>query len=389
MLNDHSFRRAAQRFVLVVGVGALGAAVCSTGARYAGPDEKILGSLRTGAATTPESRPVDKAEAAALDLLRRAAMAETATTYEGRKLLGSWSASGGDSVLVDVRHEPGRGTRLRVASAGIDDDGSQTGDGEVEDASGDLDQHALALLTDQYSLRIGEPIRCLGRAATVVEATPIEGGAVAGRFWIDNESGLLLRRELYDGHGHTVRTSAFLDLDVTAAPVAPVHTRSTSVGQTKVPAETDQRGDGVLDDAALDRLRNDGWLLPAALPGGLVLYRARTVEVSGGGQAVQLTYSDGLFALSLFTQRGRLDTSALRGFTTKKVGGAEVQTRSGLYRQVVWAGGDTVYTVVSDAPDAELEQVVKALPHSEPSSTVRSRMGRGIDRMGSWINPFE
>jgi sigma-E factor negative regulatory protein RseB len=388
MLNDHSFRRAAQRFVLVVGAGALGAAVCSTGARYAGPDEETLGSLRTGPATTHSSRPVEVAEAEALKLLSRAALAETATTYQGRKLLGSWSASGDESVLVDVAHVAGHGSRLRVSSAGIE---SETGDQEVADASGELDQHALVLLTDQYSLRIGTSDRCLGRAATVVEATPVDGGGVAGRFWIDDASGLLLRRELYDTGGHTVRTTAFLDLEVTAAPVAPLRTQSTlaAAPRTDSAAPPARADDGALNAAALDRLRDDGWVLPNALPAGMVLYRARAVEVPGGGQAVQLTYSDGLFALSLFTQRGRLDTSKLRNFTPTTVGGARVQSRTGLYRQVVWAGGDTVYTLVTDAPDADLEQIVKVLPHAEPSTTMRSRIGRGIDRMGSWINPFE
>jgi hypothetical protein len=65
-----------------------------------------------------------------------------------------------------------------------------------------------------------------------------------------------------------------------------------------------------------------------------------------------------------------------------------VYTRSGLYRQVVWAAGDTVYTVVSDTPDTKFMQVVGALPHDEPGAGMRSRMVRGIERMGSWINPF-
>jgi len=348
--------------------------------------------LRAGASTVPSARPVDGAEAAALTLLRRAAAAETATSYRGRKLFGSWSASGGESVLADVRHEPGQGTRLRITSAGGPTGRDKSGgEEEIAEAGGELDQQALALLTDQYSLRIGDSTRCAGRAATVVEATPIDGGVVAGRFWVDDDSGLLLRRELYDDSGQTVRSTAFLDLDVTTAPVAPLLTRpSGGYSAPGVEADPPAGRDGkLLDDAALDRLRADGWVLPDALPTGLVLYRARVVEVDGGGQAVQLTYSDGLFAASLFTQRGRLDTSALRGFTPTKLGGAVVYSRSGLYRQLVWVGGEIVFTLVSDAPDARLEQIVRVLPHTEPSSTMRSRIGRGIDRMGSWINPFE
>jgi sigma-E factor negative regulatory protein RseB len=385
MLDDlHPVRRAAQKFVLVVGAGALGAAVCSTGVRYTGiDDEDTQRALRASSAPAPAVRPVGAAEAQALALLRKAAAAESATAYTGRKYFGSWSEEGGESVLASVKHVPGRGTWVRVNTATADDDGDGA---QIEEAAGELDQQALALLTDQYTLRIAEPSRCLGRSTAVVEATPIGGRTVAGRFWIDDESGLLLRRELYDGDGRTVRASEFLEVDVAPAATPTGRAQSASVQSRHA---TPRRSGRLLDGDALDRLRRDGWVLPEVLPAGMVLYRARSVQTGGAGEAVQLTYSDGLFAVSLFAQRGRLDTSTLEGFSSGEVDGAPVHTRSGLYQQAVWAGGDTVYTLVSDAPDPEMTQVIAALPHNAPSSALRARVGRGIDRMGSWINPFE
>lgn len=388
--DDHPVRRAAQRFVLVIGAGALGAAVCSTGVRYAGPDEDeaLRAALRDANPPAPSSRQIGAAEAEALTLLRQAAAAESATSYQGRKLYGSWSASGGESVLADVRHIAGRSTLLTVTSAGTP--GGRGDAEEIADAGGDLDPEALARLTDRYALRIAEEDRCIGRPTTVVEATELAGGRVAGRFWIDNDSGLLLRRELYDESGRTVRATEVLDLSVEKRSEHLAGPRSTATVQLeseRAPAKAKQ-SDRLLGPGALADLRKDGWVLPAALPAGLVLYRARWVDTHGG-RAVHLTYSDGLFAVSLFAQRGRLDSSELRGFTPAKVGGAIVHSRPGLYRQLVWGGGNHVYTLVSDAPDAELEQVVGALPHSEPTTGMLSRVGRGIDRMGSWINPFE
>jgi len=379
-------RRAAQRFVLVIGAGALGAAVCSTGVRYTGPDDdETLRALRASNSPSPSARPVGSTEAEALRLLRRAAAAESDTTYEGRKLYGSWSDSGSESVLAEVEHVAGRGTWLRVTTASGQVARGDAGRKEIADGDGDLDQQALTLLTDQYTLRIAESSRCLGRDVTVVEATPLGAEQVAGRFWIDDASGLLLRRELYDSRGRTVRATAFLDIELTTAATALSRAQAASVTKRR-PGVRNQRA---LDEAALDRLGDDGWVLPHVLPAGMVLYRARSVETSHGGEAVQLTYSDGLFALSLFAQRGRLDTSALRGFHASEFGETVVHSRPGLYRQVVFASGDTVYTLVTDLPDAELQQIVAALPHAEPSSSLRSRVGRGIDRMGSWINPFE
>ena len=54
-------------------------------------------------------------------------------------------------------------------------------------------------------------------------------------------------------------------------------------------------------------------------------------------------------------------------------------TRSGLYRQVVWAAGDTVYTVVSDTPDTKFMQVVGA-PHDEPGRRNALAHGEGIEQ---------
>jgi len=375
--DDHLVRRATQRFVLVVGAGAIGAAVCSTGLNWVDArddDESRLGR----SFPSPVAREIGPAEAEALTVLRRAAAADNATVYEGRKIFGGWSAKGGESVLAEVGHEPGKGTWLRVMSAGGHTDEGRSPRAEIADAGGELDPQALALLTDQYTLRVADPIRCIGRDATVVEATPIGGDRVAGRFWVDDESGLLLRHELYDSAGNAVRSTSFLDIDVATDP-SPRRTLSTTFHATP--------DDGLLDAGELEDLRADGWVLPGVLPAGMVLYRARAVDVDGG-EAVHLTYSDGLFSLSLFAQRGRLDTSELRGFSTEKLGTVEVYARSGLYRQVVWAAGDTVYTVVSDTPDTKFMQVVGALPHDEPGAGMRSRMVRGIERMGSWINPF-
>jgi len=376
--DDHLVRRATQRFVLVVGAGAIGAAVCSTGLNWVGTRDDD-DSYRGRSFPSPVAREIGPAEAEALTLLRRAAAADNATVYEGRKVFGGWSAQGGESVLAEVGHEPGKGTWLRVMSAGGHSHQARGGRAEIADAGGELDSQALALLTDQYTLRVADPIRCIGREATVVEATPIDGDRVAGRFWIDDQSGLLLRHELYDSAGHAVRSTSFLDLDVVTGSSPP---RTLSTTNQSTPQDR-----GLLDADDLEDLRDDGWVLPAVLPSGMVLYRARAVDVDGG-EAVHLTYSDGLFSLSLFAQRGQLDASELRGFSAEKVGTAEVHTRSGLYRQVVWAAGDTVYTIVSDTPDTRLMQVVEVLPHDEPVAGMRSRMVRGIERMGSWINPF-
>jgi len=388
--DDHPVRRAAQRFVLVVGAGALGAAVCSTAVLVAAPaDDETVRAAPASDLPSRSSGPISPAEREALSLLGRAAEAEAGTAYTGQKLFGSWSSSGGDaSVIADVRHVPGQGTWVRVTTAGAGEPHA-----EIQEADAALDPHALALLTDRYRLRVADTEECLGRSVTVIEASPRGSDRVAGRYWLDDDTGLLLRRVLYDASGRQIRAASFLDITITALASTPAHRygrpQPAVLPSAQPTRDRSAADDGrELDEDEVDALRRGGWVLPAALPAGLVLYRAGVVERGSGRTIVQLTYSDGLFAVSLFAQRGRLDTDALDGFEPDRLGNVDVHSRPGLYRQLVWAGGNTVYTLVSDAPDPALAEVVAALPHRAPDAGLLSRMGRGIDRMGSWINPF-
>ena len=83
----------------------------------------------------------------------------------------------------------------------------------------ELDERLLGLLAQHYDLAVAGEGRCVGRAAHVVEARRpgVAGaGAVAGRFWLDAASGLVLRREVYDARGERLRSSAFVELSVQA-----------------------------------------------------------------------------------------------------------------------------------------------------------------------------
>jgi sigma-E factor negative regulatory protein RseB len=276
-----------------------------------------------------------------------------------------------------VRHEPGEGTTVRVTSAGSAADAEQLapdGAPRLDDPDGAL----IPILTSHYRVGIGEPSPCAGRPATVVEAVGLTTGRIAGRFWIDRATGILLRHEVYDEGGRQVWMSAYLDLDVDSATTPPA---PGSPSATPAPAKRQHVGEAT-------ELRSRGWTVPTALPGGLELVKAGEMRV-GEGRAVQLTYVDGLFGASVFAQHGRLDDHALRGFAHTRVGNAEVYARHGLYRQYVWSGGDTVYTLVTDASDDVVAGTVAMLPHGAPHRDVLSRMGRGIDRVGSWINPFQ
>jgi sigma-E factor negative regulatory protein RseB len=209
---------------------------------------------------------------------------------------------------------------------------------------------------------------------------------VSGKLWVDDETGLILRRELKDGAGTIIRRSWFSDLtidDVRAPADGPAASLVSSSGGSAAAGG----GGAALDDADLDRLRKGGTVIPAYLPAGMRLVGAWRLPLTGP-DAIALSYSDGLFSLSLFLQPGVLDQSDLTGFTAHQVAGAGVWAHCGLSREVTWAGDATVYTIVTDAPDATVTAVIGALPADPPAEGMVSRMGRGAHRVASWVDPF-
>ena len=79
------------------------------------------------------------------------------------------------------------------------------------------------------------------------------------------------------------------------------------------------------------------------------------------------------------------------GYQRETVQGHDVWVRPEPPRRVVWSSGGMVYTVVADAPEQTVDRAVEVL-HARADGGARStmeRLGRGLDRVGSWFNPFE
>lgn len=332
------------------------------------------------AAPTPvEASTGGSGEAAARRLLERAADASRSVGYAGTQYVAGWSASASTSALVEVAHDPAQGTVVtQPSSAGPPYDAA---DLVAPDGGPALEGRVLDVLARHYALRVAGSGSCAGRSADLVEARrpgTRGDGAVAGRFWLDRESGLVLRREVYDAGGRTISSSAFLDLEVTpATPGEPLRAAQPGEGSG------DGGGPG---GAVLQQMRSAGWQVPEALPGGFSLFDARLRD---DDRRVQLSYTDGLSTLSLFAQRGEIGEGPGGAFRRSSLDGARVWTSSSVPQRVVWSGGGQVWTLVSDAPVAAVHDAVVALPHDPPPDDgLLARLERGLRRMGGMLNPF-
>src|SRR5690606_9334889 len=128
-----------------------------------------------------------------MDLLRQAAKASQEVSYEGVQAVSSTGPAGTEHRVVEVEHSADSGTRFHEPD----------GAGEVQvrtaDSSEWPDPGARALDTLEHNYRVvragtGE---VSGRPAALVEAVRADG-TTAGRFWIDDETGLPLRRMTLD-----------------------------------------------------------------------------------------------------------------------------------------------------------------------------------------------
>lgn len=339
-----------------------------------GATAMLTGAPVSFAAPTGSQGP-RQGQAQALGLLQLAAQAVRSRAWSGAQDLASWHGGSRISAVVELSHTPTGGTVARVRTAG------RPGAARFGAPPDGLDERLLALLADRYALRVVALASSAGRPARVVEARrrdPAGAGRVAARFWVDAASSLILRREVYDEAGRPVRSSAFVTIRVApvAPPAAPPYAQVAVVAPL---APVGQR----LEPAELDGLRARGWPAPTELPGRLGLYEARL-----HGPVLQLAYSDGLSTLSVFVQPG-VRAGQPPGFARERQGRVTVWAQHANPERVVWSGAGRTWTVLSDASAGTVRRAVSALPHeSPPTGGLLSRLGRGLSRVGSWLNPF-
>jgi MucB/RseB family protein len=306
----------------------------------------------------------------AVRLLQQAATAPSRVAYSGTRRVTWFGSAGEASVSLEVEHAPGQGTTFAVAGDPDSSAGRFIAANESTSTSG-LGGQPVELLIDSYDVAIAGHESVAGRPATVISAA--RDGETTAKFWVDDASGMLLRREMYDD-GRLVRSSDLLSLQT-------AHRGFIS----HLPPELEAPATTPLSTAFATTLTDKGWACPQALPGDFTLILLHRLD--DRRDVMHAAYSDGLSTVSVFEQRGHLDTSTLGGFDEISSDGVAVWVNEGLPTVVVWQSGDTVYTVLTDAPPSTTAQLVAALPHQlPPGSSSTSRLGRGLARIGSFVD---
>ncbi len=325
-------------------------------------------AIRAGVAQGP-------AVTAGLRLLRAAAAACQDVTYRGLQIVAWWGDTGSTTSMVQVWHQPGRGTLAQAAENVAGQLGtlpSGLAGGPSLDGVLGISGQLLILMQANYQVAYAGDGQADNRPARIVEVRR-PGGQLAARFWLDAATSLPLRRELFDTSARVISEDTFINLTVGAASL------------TGMPAAAARPWAGKLGAAGLAALQAQGWPLPGELPGNLELFAAQRTSTQAG-QVVDLSYSDGLSVMSLFVQHGVLPAQ-LPGWRVVSVQGHRVYAADTDDRSLTWSAGGFEFTLIADAPAATVGQAVAALPSQEKPG-FWLRLGRGFRRIASWANPF-
>jgi sigma-E factor negative regulatory protein RseB len=375
--------RAVLAVVTAAGLGAL--AVCGFAALGSVPASSVgadswsgwTGKVDTAAVSDRAAMTPD--DAVAVALLARSAKAASTVAYAGRAV----TTDSAGTTITAITRLPGRGT----LSLALDTPSAQTRfDPEGRSGSFADDGRPLALLRDNYRVlrEAGLDATVAGRPAAAVVAVDADG-TLDARYWLDEATGLLLRKELFDAQGQVRSTTGFdtLTLGVPADVV--------------IPSGSQDPWTEKLGSQALATARTQGCACPESLPGGLDLLEARRAPAGAVSTmpVIHQLFSDGVATVSLFSIASSLSTAdtdglVARGFRRLQLGDHDAWVRGGTSSvptvTVVWACKDSVLTLVTDDAEDPLGTAGRVLaafpPLPEPVDTaIWSRVARGWHRL--------
>ena len=198
---------------------------------------------------------------------------------------------------------------------------------------------SLAGLAEYYFIRKGPPGRVAERDSQTILLEPKDDLRYGHQFWIDINSGLLLKAGMLNERGETVETFAFTQLQVGGfvdrEALKSRFGAQSSGWQVHNMQATETRG------------RDDAWLFRVQLPGFRKLAgMKRTAAHTGNGESAHMVFSDGLAAISVF----------IEALPDKPELGAMGMTSLGAINVYQRAVGDQLIVVMGEVPRATLKK---------------------------------
>jgi sigma-E factor negative regulatory protein RseB len=315
-------------------------------------------------------------------LLAKAADADLVTSYEGTEVLSQSGVGGRVMMVSQVWHTGGGPTLVQTSDGTSSSPASAVAVTSSPVAVFGLTKSLVTLLGRHYVAVYQGAGAANGRAATVVELYRFDG-SLAARYWLDRQTVVPLRRVLLDTSEKVISEDSFtrIQFGALAVPRSAGSPEQQSVQQSVQAAQPAWSAEAS-PARFVASLSGLGWPLPTTLPGGLPLYAAASTSIEGG-KVADLEYTDGLYVVSLFAQRGTLAPD-IPGWRPVRMAGKQAYVSG---HSVTWAAAGLVYTMIANAPPQTVTEVIGTLTPSD-SPGLLGRLLHGFDRLARQLNPF-
>jgi sigma-E factor negative regulatory protein RseB len=214
--------------------------------------------------------------------------------------------------------------------------------GVAERSFPSLTQDQLNTVGQNYDVYVGNVDRIAGRFATHISLLPKDKLRYRHELWIDQKTGLQIKAQMYTDRNELVEQIMFTEISV-GSHVTEDMTRSTYEDEA-LAWRMDRGARSQLRNAAAKRL----WAVSKPPPGFKQVMELQK-KVGGTGSRVQLVFSDGFAAVSVF-----IDSRRNNGFRT----GLAREGSLNVYRRVL---DDQFVTVLGDVPANTVKQIGDSL----------------------------
>lgn len=320
------------------------------------------------------SPPSPRAEADGSELLARIGIRAVESSYRGRKMVIDFSRLTSQVTKLNIVYQlGGRERRDYLASRSV-----VVVDGDYfyqyqpdkklvvkkklpsEGGYEKLRQENLKQTLVSYELESTPSELIAGRKSHLYEFRPRHPGSRPLRkIWVDVETGLILRMEIYSPDNRLFWLSVFEELDYQPS-VSPASFTMPTPSGVRVVESTEGE---CLPEEEAEATAGFALALPRYLPFGFVRKCIRARRSSGHGE-VQVVYSDGLSLLSLFesSRPGSPGGGAPAGAREVSVGKHEGSLqRAGLVSALSWNASQAHMTILGEVSHEELLRIAGSI----------------------------
>ncbi|MGY6589023.1 MAG: MucB/RseB C-terminal domain-containing protein [Wenzhouxiangella sp.] len=158
-----------------------------------------------------------------------------------------------------------------------------------------------------YEMRMGGEDRVAGKATRIVEIRPLDQFRYGYRFWLEQDSGMLLRSALLNQRGRVLQQLSFVDIELGAQ----INDADLEPGLTMPEGISRARLDPPVSSQSRSALPEPSWL-PPRLPPGFELARVGRGSFENGDDFEHLVFSDGVASFSVYIESSESDGSGSR-----------------------------------------------------------------------------